>query len=105
MVNYSKNFFHISSFLHFFDTCYKLNWIYARYYRSNKYNLGLKIKIRYFSFSFHDNLLFFNKSLISTLNNSLSFEKSFKPESAFAPIITKPPNNFLACKACFNSGL
>ena len=33
MVNYSKNFFHISSFLHFFDTCYKLNWIYARYYR------------------------------------------------------------------------
>ena len=36
---------------------------------------------------------------------SLSFVKSFKPESAFAPITTKPPNNFLACKACFNSGL
>ena len=103
MGNYSKSFYHISSFLQFFDICCKLNWFYARYYRSNKYNLGLNIKIRYFSFTFHDSLLFFSNSLISTFNNSLSFEKSFKPESAFAPITTKPPTNFLACKACFLS--
>ena len=101
MFNYYISLFHNSSFLKILDILIK--YINLLYYLNLKYTLDDSINIIYFNFSLHDIFLFNNMVLKSTFNRFRSFEKSVKPESAFAPITTKPPRNFLACRDCFNS--